>query len=59
MYLKYITFQRNPSIKFVRVLTKNTSKKITANIKKPFKLSVKMTTLSQVCLKSFKEIDAE
>ena len=43
MYLKYITFQRNPSIKFVRVLTKNTSKKITANIKKPFKLSVKMT----------------
>ena len=56
MYLKYMTFQRNPSIKFVRVLTKNTSKKITAN---PFKLKAKMTTLSQVCLKSFKEINAE
>ena len=59
MYLKYLTFQRNPSIKFVRVLTKNNSKKITVNLKKPFKLKAKMTTLSQVCLKFFKEINAE
>ena len=56
MYLKYITFQRNPSIKFVRVFTKNANN---SESRKPFKLKAKKTTLRQVCLKSFKEIDAE
>ena len=59
MYLKYITFQRNPSIKFVRVFTKNYFKRNHSESKEAIELKARMTTLRQVCLKSFKEINAE